>query len=369
LQPLPRDITTAATHGAGPAVLAVTMGEPAGIGLELCLQIWRQASRSGPSRRFVPVLYADPAAVGVYARCLGLEDPTHPVDTPGEAIALWPSRLPVKPIPLVRQVEPGKPDSANAAAVIGAIEQATEAVVRGEAAALVTNPIAKHVLYASRFRYPGHTEFLAALADRLVSGGPYRAVMMLVSRELRVVPLTIHIPLAAVAGEVTRELIMETARIVDAALFRDFGLGRDGKGQRHARIAVTGLNPHAGEGGMIGTEERDVIAPAVAALASEGLDITGPHAADTLFHAAARARYDAVIAMYHDQALIPIKTLAFEAGVNVTLGLPFIRTSPDHGTAFELAGRGRASATSLAEAFELAAALTANRVTATAHDR
>ncbi|HZA01812.1 MAG TPA: 4-hydroxythreonine-4-phosphate dehydrogenase PdxA [Hyphomicrobiaceae bacterium] len=343
----------------------MTMGEPAGIGLELCLQIWRRASQSGQACRVVPVLYADPTAVALYARHLGLEDPAHAVDTPGEAIALWPARLPVKPVPLLRQVEPGRPDAANARAVIGAIEQATEAVVRGQAAALVTNPIAKRVLYESGFRYAGHTDFLAALADRLVPGGPHRPVMMLASRELRVVPLTIHVPLASVAGEITRERIIETARIVDAALSRDFGVGRDINGRRRARIAVTGLNPHAGEGGTIGTEDRDVIAPAVAALGSEGLDISGPHAADTLFHAAARARFDAVIAMYHDQALIPIKTLAFETAVNVTLGLPFIRTSPDHGTAFEIAGKGRASATSFAEALELAAALTANRAAAT----
>jgi 4-hydroxythreonine-4-phosphate dehydrogenase len=340
------------------------MGDPAGIGLELCLQIWLRASRSRQACRFVPVLYADPAAIAVYAGRLGIPDPTQPVDTPGEALALWPNRLAVKPVSLLRPVEPGRPDAGNAPAVIGAIEHATQAVVRGQAAALVTNPIAKHVLCESGFRYPGHTEFLAALADRLVRGGPYRPVMMLASRELRVVPLTTHIPLAAVAREVTRELIIETARIVDAALLRDFGVGRDGKGPHRARLAVTGLNPHAGEAGMIGTEDRDIIAPAVAALASEGLDITGPHPADTVFHAAARARYDAVIAMYHDQALIPIKTLAFDTGVNVTLGLPFIRTSPDHGTAFEIAGQGRASATSLAEAFELAVALAANRAAA-----
>jgi 4-hydroxythreonine-4-phosphate dehydrogenase len=190
--------------------------------------------------------------------------------------------------------------------------------------------------------------------------------MMLASRELRVVPLTIHIPLAAVPRAVTRELIIDTARIVDIALIRDFGVGTGGKDRRHARIAVTGLNPHAGEGGTIGTEDRDVIAPAVAELRAEGFDVTGPHSADSLFHAAARARYDAVIAMYHDQALIPIKALAFDTGVNVTLGLPFIRTSPDHGTAFDLAGTGRASATSLAKALELAAALSSNRAAASA---
>jgi 4-hydroxythreonine-4-phosphate dehydrogenase len=340
------------------------MGDPAGIGLELCLQIWRRASQSGRACGFVPVVYGDPSAVAVYAQRLGLADPTYLVDTPGEALTAWPRRLPVKPISLVCPIQPGRPDAANAPTVIDAIERATEAVVRGQATALVTNPISKRVLQESGFRYPGHTEFLAALADRLVPGGPYRPVMMLASRELRVVPLTIHIPLAAVPGQLSRELIIEAARIVDAALIRDFGLGMDGKGRRHARIAVAGLNPHAGEAGTIGTEDRDVIAPAVKALRSEGLEITGPHPADTLFHAAARARYDAVIAMYHDQALIPIKTLAFDTGVNVTLGLPFVRTSPDHGTAFEVAGAGRASATSLAEALKLAAALSANRAAA-----
>jgi 4-hydroxythreonine-4-phosphate dehydrogenase len=312
------------------------------------------------------VLYGDPEAVALYAGRLGLADPTQTVDTPRDALTLWPSRLPVKPIPLLRPVEPGRADAANAPSVIGAIEQATEAVARGQAAALVTNPIAKRVLRESGFAYPGHTEFLAALADRLVPGGPHRAVMMLVSRELRVVPLTIHIPLAAVPGAVTRERIIETARIVEVALTRDFGVGKDDQDRRRARIAVAGLNPHAGEGGTLGTEDRDTIAPAIAALCAEGLDVTGPNSADTLFHAAARARYDAVIAMYHDQALIPIKTLAFESAVNVTLGLPFIRTSPDHGTAFDLAGKGRASARSLEEALVLAAALSANRAAATA---
>jgi 4-hydroxythreonine-4-phosphate dehydrogenase len=359
-----RDVTASATHGVGPAVLAVTMGDPAGIGLELCLEIWRRALQSGQAYRAVPVVYGDPAAVAVYAQRLGLADPTHLVDSPREALALWPHRLPVKPIALTRPAEPGRPDAANAPAVIGAIEQATEAVVQGQATALVTNPISKRVLLESGFQYAGHTEFLAALAARLVSGGPYRPVMMMTSSELRVVPLTIHIPLSAVPGQISRELIIETARIVNASLIRDFGFGVDGKGRRHARIAITGLNPHAGEDGTIGTEERDVIAPAVAALRSEGLNVTGPYPADTLFHTAARARYDAVIAMYHDQALIPIKTLAFGSGVNVTLGLPFIRTSPDHGTAFDIAGKGCASAASLAEALEVAAVLSANRAAA-----
>jgi 4-hydroxythreonine-4-phosphate dehydrogenase len=366
LQPLPRDVTAGAARGADPPVLAVTMGDPAGIGLELCVQLWRRASQAMVACPYVPVLYGALEAVALYAARLGLADPAQTVDSPMDALALWPSRLPVKPVPLLRPVEPGRPDVANAPSVIGAIEQATEAVARGQAMALVTNPISKRVLRESGFAYPGHTEFLAALADRLVPGGPHRAVMMLVSCELRVVPLTIHIPLAAVPAAVTPERIIETARIVDVSLTRDFGIGKEDGDPRRPRIAVAGLNPHAGEGGTLGTEDRDVIAPAVAALRAEGLDVTGPHSADTLFHAAARARYDAVIGMYHDQALIPIKTLAFDSAVNVTLGLPFIRTSPDHGTAFDLAGQGRASARSLEEALMLAAALSANRAAATA---
>lgn len=342
------------------------MGDPAGIGLELCVQIWRRASQSRCGCPFVPVLYGDPKAVGEYARRLGFADPTQTVTGPAEALAVWPHRLPVKPVPLLRRMEPGRPDSANAPAVIAAIEQATEAVVRRQAAALVTNPIAKRVLHESGFPYPGHTEFLAALADRLVPGGPYRAVMMLASRDLRVAAVTGHLPLAAVPAKVTRDLVIDTARIVDAALIRDFGIGMDGTGRRHARVAIAGLNPHAGEDGTLGTEDRDVIAPTVAALRSEGLHVTGPHSADALFHAAVRVRYDAVIAMYHDQALIPVKTLAFETAVNVTLGLPFIRTSPAHGTAFDLAGTGRASATSMAEALALAATLSTNRAAAIA---
>jgi 4-hydroxythreonine-4-phosphate dehydrogenase len=268
----------------------------------------------------------------------------------------------VVPIPLARPVEPGRPDPANGAAVIAAIEQATAAVVRGEAAAVVTNPIAKGVLYKAGFTHPGHTEFLADLASRLVGNGPWRPVMLLASDELRVVPLTIHIPLAEVPKALSQELIVETACILNDALVRDFGLGVE----RRPRIAVTGLNPHAGEDGAMGTEEQTIIAPAIASLRQQGLDVTGPHPADTLFHAEARAGYDAVIAMYHDQALIPIKTLAFDRAVNVTLGLPFVRTSPDHGTAFDIAGTGKASAASLSAALDLAAQMAANRAKAAA---
>ena len=338
------------------------MGEPAGIGLELALKVWSQARTEGPARAYALVLYADPAEVVASARRLGMPDPSKVVSAPAEAVGLWPEHLPVVAVPLQRPVEPGRPDPANAPAVIGAIEQAVAAVVRGEAAAVVTNPIAKSVLYKAGFTHPGHTEFLADLASRLVGNGPWRPVMLLASDELRVVPLTIHIPLAEVPKALSQELIVETARILNNALVRDFGLGSE----RRPRIAVTGLNPHAGEDGAMGTEEQSIIAPAIASLRQQGLDVTGPHPADTLFHAEARAGYDAVIAMYHDQALIPIKTLAFDRAVNVTLGLPFVRTSPDHGTAFDIAGTGKASAASLSAALDLAAQMAANRAKAAA---
>ena len=338
------------------------MGEPAGIGLELALKVWNQARTEGPGRAYTLVLYADPAEVAASARRLGMPDPSKVVSAPAEAVGLWPAHLPVVAVPLQRPVEPGRPDPANAPAVIGAIEQAVSAVVRGEAAAVVTNPIAKSVLYKAGFTHPGHTEFLADLASRLVGNGPWRPVMLLASDELRVVPLTIHIPLAEVPKALSQELIVETARILNDALVRDFGLGVE----RRPRIAVTGLNPHAGEDGAMGTEEQSIIAPAIASLRQQGFDVTGPHPADTLFHAEARAGYDAVIAMYHDQALIPIKTLAFDRAVNVTLGLPFVRTSPDHGTAFDIAGTGKASTASLSAALDLAAQMAANRAKAAA---
>ncbi|MCL4768416.1 MAG: 4-hydroxythreonine-4-phosphate dehydrogenase PdxA [Hyphomicrobiaceae bacterium] len=338
------------------------MGEPAGVGLELTLKIWRAAATTPQAAPpYALLLYADPAAVAAYAGRAGLPDPCAVVATPREARTLWPERLPVMPVRLACAVEPGRPDAANAAAVIASIEEATAAVVGGDAAALVTNPIAKSVLYGAGFAHPGHTELLAELAGRLVGGRTWRPVMLLASDELRVVPLTVHIPLAAVPRGLSRDLIVETVRILEEALLRDFALG----GGR-PRIAVAGLNPHAGEGGALGTEERQIIAPAIADLRAEGLAVTGPHSADTLFHAEARAGYDAAVAMYHDQALIPIKTLAFDRAVNVTLGLPFVRTSPDHGTAFDIAGSGRASPASLAAALALAARLAANRAKAPA---
>ena len=334
--------------------LAVSMGDPAGIGLEISLRAWAARSAEG-----LPpfVLFADPDAAAERARVLGLAVPIAAIETLGEAADTFKSALPLCAVPLSVGALPGVPDPANAAAVIAAIERATAAVAGGEAAALVTNPIAKHVLAGAGFPYPGHTEFLAALAERHWPGHQFHPVMMLAAQGLRVVPLTVHCRLADVPKAITRERIGVSVRITHTALRRDFGVERP-------RIAVTGLNPHAGEEGRMGREEIEVIAPALAALRTEGLDVTGPHPADTLFHAAARATYDVAVCMYHDQALIPFKTVAFEDGVNVTLGLPFVRTSPDHGTAFDIAGQGCASAQSFIESLKLAAAISAARAAA-----
>jgi 4-hydroxythreonine-4-phosphate dehydrogenase len=330
--------------------LAVSMGDPAGIGPEITLRAFAERSDKGLEPF---VVFADKDLFAERARALGLAVPIALVATPAEALDAFADALPVIHVPLAVRARAGDPDARNAPAVIAAIEAATAAAVHGEAAAVVTNPIAKHVLGAAGFPFPGHTEFLAALAERHY-GKPQRAVMMLATTELRVVPLTVHLALAEVPAAITRALIYETVRTTYAALRRDFGIDAP-------RIAVAGLNPHAGEAGTMGREEVDTIAPAIADLRAEGLSVTGPHSADTLFHPAARRSYDAVVAMYHDQALIPLKTIGFDEGVNVTLGLPFVRTSPDHGTAFDIAAAGRASATSLIEALKLAASLAAAR--------
>ena len=334
--------------------LAVSMGDPAGIGLEIAARAWLER-RDQSLDAFV--LFADPDAVSERARQLGLAVPVTIVTAPGEAADVFSTALPVLPVALAARPRPGEPDAANAAGIIAAIEAATAAVVRQEASGLVTNPIAKHVVHSEAFPFAGHTEFLAALAERHFPGKRFRPVMMLASDQLRVVPLTVHTALANVPTAITRGLIFEAARITYAALKRDFGIAAP-------RIAITGLNPHAGEEGTMGREEIDVIAPAIADLRAEGLSVTGPHPADTLFPAAARRTYDAAIAMYHDQALIPFKTIAFEDGVNVTLGLPFVRTSPDHGTAFDIAAEGRASATSFIAALKLATAIAEARAAA-----
>jgi 4-hydroxythreonine-4-phosphate dehydrogenase len=244
---------------------------------------------------------------------------------------------------------PGKPDASSAPAAIASIRRAVADVLAGRASAVVTNPIAKNVLYRSGFAEPGHTEFLARLAQE-ATGKPVQPVMMLWSAELAVVPVTIHLPLKDVVSALTADLIVNTGRIVARDLHNRFGVAKP-------RIVVAGLNPHAGEDGAMGEEDKEIVAPAVARLKAEGIDAAGPLPADTMFHDKARAGYDVALCMYHDQALIPIKTLAFDHAVNVTLGLPFVRTSPDHGTAFDIAGTGKADASSLIAALALAARL------------
>jgi 4-hydroxythreonine-4-phosphate dehydrogenase len=314
--------------------LALTMGEPAGIGGEITLLAWRAiASTSVPSAPFFVI--DDPARLADLARRIAPEIKIEAIAAPDEAAAVFARAVPVLPQAVPNAVVPGKPARENAAAVIESVKRAVSLVRAGDAAAVVTNPIHKQTLYDGGFRFPGHTEFLADLA-----GGTVVPVMMLACPGLRVVPVTVHVSLARAASALTTEAIVHAGRIAAAALRDDFAIARP-------RLAVAALNPHAGEGGALGREEADIIAPAVAVLRAAGIDVSGPAPADTLFHRKAREAYDAVLCMYHDQALIPLKTIDFENGVNITLGLPFVRTSPDHGTAFGIAGTGKASPASL----------------------
>jgi 4-hydroxythreonine-4-phosphate dehydrogenase len=323
--------------------LAMTMGDPAGIGPELALAAWRDRSPSAPF-----VVFATPGVLAAAAKRAGFVTPIIETD-PAGARAAFSNGLPVVPLTNAVEDAPGQPSATNAAATIESIERAVEAVRQGEARAVVTNPIAKAMLYQAGFKYPGHTEYLGVLAEAW--GAPAFPVMMIWSETLAVVPVTIHIPLTEAPKAVTAELIIRIARIVDHDLIVRFGVKRP-------RLAVAGLNPHAGEGGAMGREEITIIKPAVEALKAEGIDVVGPLPADTMFHPKARARYDVALTMYHDQGLIPVKTLAFDEGVNVTLGLPFVRTSPDHGTAFDIAGQGLANPASLIAALKLADRLT-----------
>ncbi|KQU50838.1 4-hydroxythreonine-4-phosphate dehydrogenase [Bosea sp. Leaf344] len=321
--------------------LALTQGDPAGIGPELALRAWLlRHERALPAFAYL----GDITHLAAVARRLDLAVPLESSDWDG-VTSRFSRALPVVGHGHAVEAASGSPDPRWAASTIASIEQAVAAVRRGQAAAVVTNPIAKAVLYAAGFAHPGHTEFLAQLAA--VDGVAPRPVMMLWCEELAVVPVTIHIPLREVPLRLTQEAIVETGRIVASGLRSQFGIPAP-------RLALSGLNPHAGESGSIGSEDAEIIAPAVAALRALGIDASGPYPADTMFHARARAGYDAALAMYHDQALIPIKTIAFDEGVNVTLGLPFIRTSPDHGTAFDIAGRGIARPDSLCAALRLA---------------
>jgi 4-hydroxythreonine-4-phosphate dehydrogenase len=325
--------------------LALTLGEPAGIGPDLALAIWQRRAELD-----VPPFYiiAEPEFLSRRAARLGLRIPMERA-TPATAAAIFGSALPVAALGLPITAESGKPDRSSAPAALAAIRRGVSDVIAGSAAAIVTNPVAKNVLYSSGFAEPGHTEFLAKLVQE-TTGKTLRPVMMLWSPELAVVPVTIHLPLKEIFPRLSVELIVDTGRIVARDLAKRFG-------RRRPRLAIAGLNPHAGEAGTLGDEDRAIVAPAVAALIAEGIDARGPLPADSMFHEAARASYDAALCMYHDQALIPIKTLAFDHAVNVTLGLPFVRTSPDHGTAFDIAGTGTADPTSLIAALRLAARL------------
>ena len=323
----------------GRTSLVLTMGEPSGIAPEITIKAWRDRNKAGLPSFFVlgdPSLYADA--------------PVTEIRAPEEAAAVFDTALPVLPVRLEKPVVTGVPDASHAAAVIESIDRAARFCRDGRARAVVTNPIQKSSLQQSGlFVFPGHTEYLAHL-----DGGAAEPVMMLAAKDLRVVPLTIHIALKDVPAAITKESICCTVRTLHKALKKDFGISAP-------RIAVAGLNPHAGEGGAFGREEIETITPALGILRMEGIAVSGPHAADTLFHEEARAKYDAALCMYHDQALIPLKTLDFHGGVNVTLGLGFIRTSPDHGTALGIAGQGVANHQSLVQALLLADTLAKKR--------
>ena len=325
--------------------LALTLGEPAGIGPDLTLAVWLRRHELK-----LPPFYviADPQSLERRAERLGLAVPIAMVD-PKDAAAKFAQALPVVDLNMPAGAEPGVPNADSAPAAIASIDRAVADVIGGVASAMVTNPVAKSVLYKFGFAEPGHTEYLARRSFEL-TGDPAWPVMMLWSPEVAVVPVTIHLPFKDVPARLTRDLIFETGRVVARDLTHRFGIA-------HPRLAVAGLNPHAGEDGTMGKEDDAIVRPAIERLIADGIDARGPLPADTMFHEAARQTYDVALCMYHDQALIPIKTLAFDHAVNVTLGLPFVRTSPDHGTAFDIAGTGRANPSSLIAALRLAARL------------
>ncbi|MGR4926280.1 4-hydroxythreonine-4-phosphate dehydrogenase PdxA [Bradyrhizobium sp. CAR08] len=326
--------------------LALTLGEPAGIGPDITIAAWLKRRELD-----LPAFYllGDEALIARRAKALGAAVRIASVTT-GEAEAAFSEALPVVASGEPASAAPGKPDASSAPAALASIRQAVTDVREGRAGAVVTNPIAKSVLYRAGFRHPGHTEFLAELAAE--DGPTPQPVMMLWSPRLAVVPVTIHVSLRDALAQLTSELIVSTVRIVATELKSRFGIA-------NPRIAISGLNPHAGEDGSLGHEEQTVIAPAIKTLRGDGIEAKGPLPADTMFHEAARNSYDCAVCMYHDQALIPIKTVAFDDAVNVTLGLPFIRTSPDHGTAFDIAGTGKANPASLIAALRLASRMAA----------
>ncbi len=325
--------------------LALTMGEPAGIAGEIAIKAWH-----APDGRPVPAFCVIGDPDWLRAETHRVKSHLHVVEvgSMAEAGKRFFEGLPVLPERLAVKASPAKADARNADAVIASIRKAVALAQSGEAGGVVTNPIHKATLYGAGFKFPGHTEYLAELC------GGAKPVMMLAIEGLRVVPVTVHLSLAEACRALTTDAIVAAAAGAHEALTRDFGIAAP-------RLAVAALNPHAGEGGAMGVEEQTIIAPAIAELQKRGIDAKGPHPADTLFHAAARTRYDAAICMYHDQALIPLKTLDFAGGVNVTLGLPIVRTSPDHGTAFDIAGQDKADPSSLLAALRLAARIAAQR--------
>ena len=329
--------------------LALTSGEPAGIGPDIAIEAWLRRSEAN-----LPPFYllGDRGFFADRAKHLGLKADFAEVGA-DEASTAFAKALPVVATGKPATAAPGRPDGSSAEAVLASIRHAVDDVAAGHACAVVTNPIAKSVLYRAGFKHPGHTEFLAELASE--GGNTPQPVMMLWSPTLAVVPVTIHLPLREAIAQLSSELIATTARIVVADLKSRFGIA-------NPRLAISGLNPHAGEFGTLGSEDEEIVAPAIAALRNRGIQARGPLPADTMFHDAARKTYDCAICMYHDQALIPIKTIAFDNAVNATLGLPFVRTSPDHGTAFDIAGTGKASPASLIAALKLAARMAATSV-------
>lgn len=333
-----------------PGPLALTLGDPAGIGPETIVKAWRALRHSGPHFFVVgdgqSLASAPTATAGIMRR----------ISSPEDVASVFADAIPVLDLPLTSPVVAGQPSKTSAAAIIRWIETAVGLALSGTVSGVVTAPIAKAPLYEAGFTFPGHTEFLGDLTAIARFEGTRGPVMMLTAADLRVALVTVHEPIAKVSSRLSVEAIVQTGLVTAEALMRDFGIAKP-------RLAVAGLNPHAGEGGSIGREEIDIVEPAVRALQALGMDARGPLPADTLFHAEARAESDAVICLYHDQALIPVKMLDFWGGVNVTLGLPIVRTSPDHGTAFDIAGRGIARADSLIAAIRLAAEIAARRVT------
>jgi len=314
------------------------MGEPAGIATEITLMAWEQGKQS-----LTPYfLIDDIECVESVRNRLNIDTPLSLISSPSEAIPAFADALPVLHHPRSGETVPGQPSPQTARSVISSIELAVRLSQSGEAAGVVTNPIQKNILYEAGFEFPGHTEFLGALG-----GVDAQPVMMLACEGLRVVPVSVHVGLKQALNDLSADLIVQQSRITWQALRRDFTIDQP-------RLSIAGLNPHAGEEGFMGSEESEIIIPAIEILRAEGLDVSGPFPPDTLFAERTRTKYDAAICMYHDQALIPIKTLDFDGGVNITLGLPFIRTSPDHGTALQIAGQGTASPRSLLAALRMA---------------